>query len=249
VKPALFVGRRKQAIAQKNSFVGGSSFFSNGKERYKVALFKNLKFCFTYETMSFINYIKREIAFKVVYFGPGLSGKTTCIQYIHSQSGPESRGKLVSLATETERTLVFPFRVPKAPKIKGFDIIWNLVTVPGPVFYDASRKLILKGADGILFVADSQEPRRDANLESLENMCEILEVQGQPITTIPLVLQYNKRDLETAMSVDEMNSDLNSWNVPAIPTIAHKGTGVMDALAELSRRILENNPQLSATNT
>ena len=149
--------------------------------------------------MSFINYSSREINCKLVYYGPGLCGKTTNLQYIYNKTRPEAKGKMISLATETERTLFFDFLPLSLGEIRGFKTRFHLYTVPGQVFYDASRKLILKGVDGVCFVADSQEERYDANIESLENLRLNLQEQGYDLDKLPYVVQYNKRDLPNAI--------------------------------------------------
>src|SRR6056297_1265717 len=154
--------------------------------------------------MSFINYASREINCKIVYYGPGLCGKTTNLQYIYQKTAPDAKGKMISLATETERTLFFDFLPLALGEIRGFKVRFHLYTVPGQVFYDASRKLILKGVDGVVFVADSQEERLDANIESLENLKVHLEEQGYELEKLPFVIQYNKRDLPNAASLEEM---------------------------------------------
>ena len=146
--------------------------------------------------MTFINYASREINCKIVYYGPGLCGKTTNLQYIFDSTAPQARGKLISLATETDRTLFFDFMPLELGTVRGFKTRFHLYTVPGQVFYDASRKLILKGVDGVVFVADSQEERMDANIESLYNLEENLQSQGYDLMKIPYVLQLNKRDLQ-----------------------------------------------------
>jgi mutual gliding-motility protein MglA len=145
--------------------------------------------------MSFINHMSREINCKIVYYGPGLCGKTTNLQYIYDKSNPNAKGKMISLATETERTLFFDFLPLELGQIRGFKLRFHLYTVPGQVFYDASRKLILKGADGIIFVADSQTNRYEANLESVDNLRGNLEEYGYSLDHVPYVVQYNKRDL------------------------------------------------------
>ena len=154
--------------------------------------------------MTFINYVAREINCKIVYYGPGLGGKTTNLQYIYQITSSENKGKLISLATETERTLFFDFLPIDLGQIRGFRTRFHLYTVPGQVFYDSSRKLILKGVDGVVFVADSQEERMDANLESVSNLAENLKEQGFDIAKIPYVLQLNKRDLPNAMPTEEL---------------------------------------------
>src|ERR1700754_3103899 len=159
--------------------------------------------------MSFINYSSREINCKIVYYGPGLCGKTTNLQYIYNKTAPESKGKMISLATEADRTLFFDFLPLDLGSIRGFTTRFHLYSVPGQVFYDASRKLILKGVDGVIFVADSQEARMEANLESMQNLEKNLAEQGYDLKTVPYVLQFNKRDLPTALSADEMYRQLN----------------------------------------
>src|SRR4051812_49395912 len=164
--------------------------------------------------MSFINYLSREINCKIVYYGPGLCGKTANLQYVYGKTNPDARGKMISLATETERTLFFDFLPLSLGEIRGFKTRFHLYTVPGQVFYDASRKLILKGVDGVVFVADSQEGRREANIESLENLATNLEEQGFNLEKLPFVIQYNKRDLPTAVEVEVLRAELNPRNVP-----------------------------------
>ena len=153
--------------------------------------------------MAFINYSAREINCKLVYYGPGLCGKTTNLKYIYEKTAADAKGKMISLATETERTLFFDFLPLALGEIRGFKTRFHLYTVPGQVFYDASRKLILKGVDGVVFVADSQEERFEANVESLENLKANLREQGYDLDKIPIVIQYNKRDLPNVAPVDE----------------------------------------------
>src|SRR5512144_2797290 len=160
--------------------------------------------------MSFINYSSREINCKLVYYGPGLGGKTTNLQFVYAKTSPEAKGKMISLATETERTLFFDFLPLSLGEIRDFKTRFHLYTVPGQVFYDASRKLILKGVDGVVFVADSQIARMEANLESLENLRNNLAEQGYSLDTIPYVIQYNKRDMPGIMPTDEMHNELNA---------------------------------------
>ena len=188
--------------------------------------------------MSFINYAAREINCKIVYYGPGLGGKTTNLQYIYDKTSPKAKGKMISLATETERTLFFDFLPLNLGEIKGFKIRFHLYTVPGQVFYDASRKLILKGVDGIVFVADSQIERMDANIESFENMIVNLEEQGYSLKNVPYVVQYNKRDLPNAAPVEEMRKALNKDNVPDFEAIAIKGVGVFETLKAITKLVL-----------
>ena len=189
--------------------------------------------------MSFINYSAREINFKVVYYGPGLCGKTTNLEWIYKVSKPESKGKMVSLATETERTLFFDFLPLDLGEIRGFKTRFHLYTVPGQVFYDASRKLILRGVDGVCFVADSQEARMDANLESLENLRLNLEEQGFNLDELPYVVQYNKRDMPEVLSLEELSSNLNPTQVPEFEAVAIKGTGVFETLKGLARQVIK----------
>ncbi|HLO66205.1 MAG TPA: ADP-ribosylation factor-like protein [Holophaga sp.] len=188
--------------------------------------------------MTFINYASREINCKIVYYGPGLCGKTTNIQWIHEQANPEKRGKLVSLATETDRTLFFDFLPLDMGTVKGFKVRFHLYTVPGQVFYDASRKLILRGCDGVIFVADSQRPRLEANIESIANLATNLKDNGFDIRTIPYVLQLNKRDMPTAAPIQEMEELLRFRNEPMIEAVASRGVGVIDTLKACARQIL-----------
>jgi signal recognition particle receptor subunit beta len=188
--------------------------------------------------MSFINYSSREINCKIVYYGPGLCGKTTNLQYIYSRTSPDSKGKMISLATETERTLFFDFLPLSLGEIRGFKTRFHLYTVPGQVFYDASRKLILKGVDGVVFVVDSQIERMEANLESLENLRYNLQEQGYDLDKIPYVIQYNKRDLPNVASVEELRSLTNKTNVPDYEAIATTGDGVFDTLKSVAKLVL-----------
>src|SRR5687768_5524798 len=188
--------------------------------------------------MSFINYSSREINCKLVYYGPGLCGKTTNLQYIYNKTRPEAKGKMISLATETERTLFFDFLPLSLGEIRGFKTRFHLYTVPGQVFYDASRKLILKGVDGVCFVADSQQERMDANLESVENLRTNLVEQGYDLDKIPYVIQYNKRDLPTAMPVEELMRQLNPTGVPQFEAVATVGYGVFDTLKAIAKQVL-----------
>jgi hypothetical protein len=188
--------------------------------------------------MSFINYASREINCKIVYYGPGLCGKTTNLQYVYQKTAPDAKGKMISLATETERTLFFDFLPLALGEIRGFKTRFHLYTVPGQVFYDASRKLILKGVDGVVFVADSQEERIDANIESLDNLRFNLKEQGYDLDKLPYVIQYNKRDLPGAMSIEEMCNDLNPTNVPEYEACATTGDGVFETLKAIAKLIL-----------
>ncbi len=188
--------------------------------------------------MSFINYSSREINCKIVYYGPGLGGKTTNLQYIYKKTSPDAKGKMISLATETERTLFFDFLPLALGTIRGFKTRFHLYTVPGQVFYDASRKLILKGVDGVVFVADSQVERMEANIESLENLRINLSDQGYNLDAVPFVVQYNKRDLPNVVPVEEMNRALNPRNVPSFEGVAKDGRGVFDTLKEIAKQVL-----------
>ena len=188
--------------------------------------------------MSFINYAAREINVKIVYYGPGLCGKTTNLQYIFEKSAPQQKGKLISLATETDRTLFFDFLPLDLGSVRGFKTRFHLYTVPGQVFYDASRKLILKGVDGVVFVADSQEARTDANLESLRNLQENLRENGFDLKTIPYVLQLNKRDLPTAVAVETMYRLLNFKSEPTFEAVATQGVGVFETLKAVAKQVL-----------
>lgn len=188
--------------------------------------------------MTFINYVAREINCKIVYYGPGLGGKTTNLQYIHQATSAENRGKLVSLATETERTLFFDFLPIDLGQIRGFRTRFHLYTVPGQVFYDSSRKLILKGVDGVVFVADSQKERLDANLESISNLTQNLTEHGFDIGKIPYVLQLNKRDLPGAVPAEDLKSLLLVKDEPVIEAVATQGVGVLPALKAVARQVL-----------
>jgi mutual gliding-motility protein MglA len=188
--------------------------------------------------MSFINYSSREINCKIVYYGPGLCGKTTNLQYVYAKTNPEAKGKMISLATETERTLFFDFLPLSLGEIRGFKTRFHLYTVPGQVFYDASRKLILKGVDGVVFVADSQIERMEANLESVENLRTNLAEQGYDLDRIPYVVQYNKRDLPSAVSVEELQRALNPRSVPSYAAVAPTGAGVFDTLKAVAKQVL-----------
>jgi signal recognition particle receptor subunit beta len=188
--------------------------------------------------MTFINYAAREINCKIVYYGPGLCGKTTNLQWIYDKSNPQSKGKLISLATETDRTLFFDFLPLDLGQVRGFKTRFHLYTVPGQVFYDASRKLILKGVDGVVFVADSQDARMEANVESLRNLEKNLKEQGYDLKALPYVVQYNKRDLPTALPMDQMYAQLNLKGEPTFEAVAMNGTGVFDTLKAVAKLVL-----------
>jgi signal recognition particle receptor subunit beta len=192
--------------------------------------------------MTFINYASREINCKIVYYGPGLCGKTTNLQFIYEKTNPNSKGKLISLATETDRTLFFDFLPLELGNVRGFKTRFHLYTVPGQVFYDASRKLILKGVDGVIFVADSQRERMDANVESLRNLEQNLKAQGYDIRSIPYVLQLNKRDLPSAVPIAEMKAKLCIDNEPVLEAIAasEEGIGVFDTLKAVAKLVLQD---------
>ncbi|MGA2448818.1 MAG: ADP-ribosylation factor-like protein [Polyangiaceae bacterium] len=188
--------------------------------------------------MSFINYMAREINCKLVYYGPGLCGKTTNLQYIYDRTNPEHKGKMISLATETERTLFFDFLPLSLGEIRGFKTRFHLYTVPGQVFYDASRKLILKGVDGVIFVADSQIERAEANEESMENLRTNLGEQGYALEKLPFVIQYNKRDLPNVATTEELRTLLNKMSVPDFDAVARTGVGVFDTLKAVAKLVL-----------
>jgi len=194
--------------------------------------------------MSFINYSSREINCKIVYYGPGLCGKTTNLQYIYNKTNPDLKGKMISLATETERTLFFDFLPLALGQIRGFKTRFHLYTVPGQVFYDASRKLILKGVDGVVFVADSQIERMEANVESLDNLRINLAEQGYDLDKLPSVIQYNKRDLPNAAPLEEMKRLLNPHGVPDFEASATVGKGVFETLKAVARDVLRDLRQM-----
>ena len=188
--------------------------------------------------MTFINYAAREINCKIVYYGPGLGGKTSNIQHIYERSHNGAKGKLISLATDTDRTLFFDFLPLELGSIRGFKTRFHLYTVPGQVFYDASRRLILKGVDGVVFVADSQEARMDANDESIHNLRDNLKQHGYELHRMPYVLQLNKRDLPTAMPREQLVSRLKLKDEPVFDAVAYKGNGVFDTLKAVIRLVM-----------
>ena len=188
--------------------------------------------------MLMINYASREINCKIVYYGPGLGGKTSNLEHVYGKVQPDTRGKLISLATETERTLFFDFLPVDLGTIRGFKTRFHLYTVPGQVFYEASRRLILKGADGVVFVADSQEERMDANLETLENLREHLKDHNLDFATIPYVLQLNKRDLPNILPAEEMKKHLSVKGEPTLEAIAVQGQGVFDTLKAIAKLVI-----------
>jgi len=190
--------------------------------------------------MSFVNYNSKEINCKIVYFGPSMSGKTTNLQFIYSQTHPDGKGRMISLQTENERTLFFDFLPLALGTLRGFKIRFHLYTVPGQSYYDASRKLILRGVDGIVLVSDSQVSRMEANLESVATLRSNLEEQGYELENIPLVYQYNKRDLANVCPLSEMEKALNPRGFPAFEAVASNGTGVLETLKGLSKLILKD---------
>jgi len=190
------------------------------------------------KVLSFINFAAREINCKIVYYGAGLGGKTTNLQIIYQKTAEQQKGKMISLATETERTLFFDFLPLDLGNVRGFKTRIHLYTVPGQVFYDASRKLILRGVDGIVFVADSQEQRMDANVEALENLMSNLKEHGYDFNKIPYVLQLNKRDLPNILSPDDLNKELRKKNEAVIEAVAFQGVGVFETLKEIAKQVL-----------
>jgi signal recognition particle receptor subunit beta len=196
--------------------------------------------------MALVNHTTREINAKIVYYGPGLSGKTSNIHFIYHRISPTQRGKLISLATETDRTLFFDFLPVELGTIKGYRVRFHLYTVPGQVFYNATRKLVLKGADGVIFVADSQRTMLDANLESLANLTDNFADMGIDLADFPMVVQYNKRDLPDVMPLNELNVKLNSTRMPFYEAVAMTGDGVLKTFAAISKLVLQDmqkNPE------
>jgi len=190
--------------------------------------------------MALVNHTTREINAKIVYYGPGLSGKTTNIHFIYHRIAPTQRGKLISLATETDRTLFFDFLPVELGTIKNYKVRFHLYTVPGQVFYNATRKLVLKGSDGVIFVADSQRAMADANLESISNLRDNLLEQEIDIDIFPMVIQYNKRDLPDVFSVEELNEALNPRDVPCFEAVARSGDGVLKTFTSISKLVLQD---------
>ncbi len=188
--------------------------------------------------MSFVNRMSKEINCKIVYYGPGLCGKTANLQYVFAATKPEARGKMISLETETERTLFFDFMPLDLGKIGEYKIRFHLYTVPGQVFYDASRRLILKGADGVIYVADSQVARMEANIESLENLEQNLATYGGSLKQMPHVIQYNKRDMPEVSPIAELRETLNLHGVPDFEAVAKTGAGVFETLKGLAKPVL-----------
>jgi signal recognition particle receptor subunit beta len=190
--------------------------------------------------MALVNHTTREINAKIVYYGPGLCGKTTNIHLIFHRIAPNQRGKLISLATETDRTLFFDFLPVELGTIKNYKVRFHLYTVPGQVFYNATRKLVLKGADGVIFVADSQRAMVDANIESLSNLRDNFAEQGINLAEFPMVIQYNKRDLPDILSIDELNAVMNPRTVPFYEAVAKTGDGVLKTFTAISKLVLQD---------
>ena len=190
--------------------------------------------------MSFVNYHTKEINCKIVYYGPGLGGKTTNIQYIYQKTSSNNKGQMITLNTENERTLFFDFLPLDLGEIRGFKTRFHLYTVPGQVFYEASRKLILRGVDGLVFVADSQVERMEANLESLQGLEKNLVEQGYDISKVPLVMQWNKRDLPNIVPIEDLERQLNKRKNPSFEAIAAQGHGVFETLKMVSKSVLLN---------
>jgi signal recognition particle receptor subunit beta len=189
--------------------------------------------------MSYVNHLAKEINCKIVYYGPGLCGKTTNLNTIFARTRPESRGKMIQLATETERTLFFDFLPIDLGSIGGYKVRMHLYTVPGQVFYDASRRLVVRGADGVVFVADSQPARREANIESLENLELNMAENGSSLDAVPCAIQYNKRDIPDPIPTDDLRRDLNPRGVPDFEAAAVRGAGVFETLKGISHMVLQ----------
>jgi signal recognition particle receptor subunit beta len=190
--------------------------------------------------MSFVNYHTKEINCKIVYYGPGLGGKTTNIQYIYQKTSSQNKGQMITLNTENERTLFFDFLPLDLGEIRGFKTRFHLYTVPGQVFYEASRKLILRGVDGLVFVADSQVERMEANLESYQGLERNLAEQGYDVSKVPMVMQWNKRDLPNIVPVEDLQYQLNKRKFPAFEAVATTGQGVFETLKMVSKSVLLN---------
>lgn len=188
--------------------------------------------------MPLVNYSSREIVCKIVYYGPGRSGKTTNLQYVHAQVPDDRKGQIVSLATETDRTLFFDFLPLELGSVSGFRTRFQLYTVPGQVYYNATRKLVLQGTDGVVFVADSQRRQAEENMESLRNLHENLLEQGADIRQMPVVFQYNKRDLPDILPVELLEEQLNFRGAPSFEASAVTGAGVFDTLRATSEMVL-----------
>jgi signal recognition particle receptor subunit beta len=188
--------------------------------------------------MSFINYAAKEINCKIIYFGPGLSGKTTNVQYIYEHTQQQQKGKLVTLSTENERTLFFDFLPLAVGDIQGYQTRFHVYSIPGQTFYEVSRQFILKGVDGIVFVVDSQPERMEANIESFQGLKKALEQQGYDASKLPIVLQYNKRELQGAVPLAELEATFNSAKVPSFEAVANRGVGVMETLEAICQLVI-----------
>ncbi len=197
--------------------------------------------------MANINYANKEIIIKIVYYGPGMSGKTTNLQVIHQMVPQKAASKMISLATEQDRTLFFDLLPLSLGSVKGFNTKFQLYTVPGQVYYNTTRKLVLNGVDGVVFVADSQKDKMDENIESLNNLKDNLEEYGIDMTNFAVVLQYNKRDLPELYTIEELESKLNHYGFPYTEAVAVKGTGLMETLKLISKLTLARIGQKAGT--
>ncbi len=190
--------------------------------------------------MPMTNYARREVNFKILYYGPGLGGKTTNVEYVHSRVQPRDRGELVSLATKKGSTLLFDFLALDAGTVRGFATRFHLYTVPGQAYFESRRQLLLKGVDGVVFVADSQADRTDANDEAMQGLHENLDSLGRDVSRLPFAIQYNKRDLPDILPVEELRARLNPAGVPDFESVATEGKGVFETLAAVSRPVVES---------
>ncbi len=197
--------------------------------------------------MAIFNYQKKEIGAKIVYYGPALCGKTTNVQYIHLKLNPKQRGELVSLATDSDRTLFFDFLPIELENIGGFKTRFHIYTVPGQVYYNSTRKAVLTGVDGIIFVADSQRSMTRENIESFQNLKENLQYYNRNLENIPLIIQYNKRDMPDVLSIEELNKQLNPGSLPFFESAAVNGTGVLPTLTSCCKMVLQNLKQKSSS--
>lgn len=193
--------------------------------------------------MALLNHAKNELSAKIVYYGPGLSGKTTNLEWIHKKLEPEKRGKLISLETKTDRTLFFDFLPVQIGEIMGYRLRFNVYTVPGQIFYNETRRMVLKGVDGVVFVADSQKEMANENLENLKNLAENLKAIGKSLSEVPLVFQYNKRDLPNVLSVQELNRLLNPRSLPFFEAVAIRGEGIVTTLTRITRMVADHLKQ------
>lgn len=193
--------------------------------------------------MALLNHAKNELSAKIVYYGPGLSGKTTNLEWIHKKLEPEKRGKLISLETKTDRTLFFDFLPVQIGEIMGYRLRFNVYTVPGQIFYNETRRMVLKGVDGVVFVADSQKEMANENLENLKNLSENLKAIGKSLAEVPLVFQYNKRDLPNVLSVQELNRLLNPRGLPFFEAVAIRGEGIVTTLTRITRMVADHLKQ------